>query len=70
MALQGIKALVTRLHTDENLLGRFASDPESVLREYKLTAAEKRAMRNAHLRIQQDGSMVLNEVSPTVWWMA
>lgn len=71
MSLGGIRALVARLHSDEELRHRFSVDPEAVLSLFKLTSDEKAAVTRAGLQVQGNGTLALESWSddPTVWWL-
>ncbi len=70
MSLKGIKTLVAELHSDTELRGRFAADPEAVLSRYSLTAEQREAIMGAHLRIGADGALSVEENDgPTTWWL-
>ncbi len=71
MSVKGIKALVARLHSDDETRSRFASDPEAVISQYNLTATEKDAIKASQMRLGPDGTIVLQQgAQPLSWWMA
>lgn len=47
MAVDGIKSFASRIHSDEELRRQFASDPDRVLSQFKLSPAEKAAIKRA-----------------------
>ncbi|MBI2303469.1 MAG: hypothetical protein HYU86_01810 [Chloroflexi bacterium] len=69
MSLQAIKHLVAGLHSDKDLKDRFGSKPDEVMAQFKLSAKERTAIKQAHFRVQADGTLVLKAEAGTLdWW--
>lgn len=69
MSLKGIKSFAAKLHVDEELRQRFASDPDGVLSQLRLRSEEKAAIKSAHLQVGADGTLAFKEeTGPLSWW--
>ncbi len=70
MSIKAVKHLVATLHSDEGARSRFASEPDAVLSEYRLTAGEKAAIKTAHLRVRPNGAVSREQSAGTlVFWI-
>ncbi len=56
MKSQALQDLVKRIFSDETAKSQFMTDPQSVISQFDLTEAEKRAVLSTHAKLGTDGS--------------
>lgn len=70
MERKGLQELVKSVFSDERIYARFKSDPQSIISNYKLTSAERKAVLNPRVRMAliPEGPELFAESDPLNNW--
>ena len=73
MKSQALQDLIKNIFNDEKTRLQFESDPDSVLSQFSLTEAEKKAVLNTHSKlglVTSNSSQLEAAIAPTTEWWA
>ncbi|MGD9116879.1 MAG: hypothetical protein PVJ61_06885 [Dehalococcoidia bacterium] len=71
MKSQALQEMIQKVFSDESTRLQFASDPESVIAQFKLTEPEKRAVLSTHARLglaTADSQQLEEVIEPLAIW--